>query len=144
MIVSSSMMKTAIDMATISETLAAAGMNPTAQRIAVFQYLCNHSDHPTPEQVKAAVDQVFPKISLATIYNTLNALVSAGLILAVKLPHSGKIVYDVNTSKHYHFIDEKQGLLVDLDPRDVQIQLGLPPEYEVEDIDVFIKGHLKT
>lgn len=138
------MMKAKKDVNAIAQTLTQAGMNPTAQRIAVFQYLHNESDHPTPEQVKAAVDQVFPKISLATVYNTLNTLAEAGLVVPVKLPHSGKVVYDVNTTKHYHFIDEQQELLVDLDPRNINVDVGLPPEYEVQDIDVFIKGHLKV
>ena len=129
------------DIESISEILSKAGVNPTAQRIAVFQYVYNESDHPTPEQVKVAVDQVFPKISLATIYNTLNTLVEAGLVRTVKLPNSGKVCYDANTSKHYHFIDEKQGLLMDIDPKDINIEVDLANQFEVQDIDIFIKGH---
>ncbi len=129
------------DQIAISEILSKAGVNPTAQRIAVFKYVHNESDHPTPEQVKVAVDRVFPKISLATVYNTLNALVEAGLVKAVKLPNSGKVCYDANTAKHYHFIDEKQGLLLDLDLKDIKIDLNLSTQFEVKDVDVFIKGH---
>ena len=40
------------------------------------------------------MDEVFPKISLATVYNTLNALVDAGLVKPVKIPNTGKVVYD--------------------------------------------------
>ena len=131
------------DTATIIDMLSRAGLNPTAQRIAVFDYVVNDSDHPTPEEVKSAVDKVFPKISLATVYNTLNALVEKKLVHPVKLPHSGKVVYDANTTKHYHFIDESQGILMDIEPASVQIDVDLPANFEVSDIDVFIKGELK-
>ena len=132
------------DISTLSKTLSKAGVNPTAQRIAVFQYVYNESDHPTPEQVKAAVDQVFPKISLATVYNTLNALVDAGLVKAVKLPHSGKVVYDANTTKHYHFIDEEQGLLLDLNLNNISVDIELSDRFEIHDVDIFVKGHFRS
>lgn len=125
------------------ESLSQAGLNPTAQRIAVFQYIHNDSDHPTPEQVKDAVDRVFPTISLATIYNTLNALVAHGLVHQVKIPHSGRVVYDANTSKHYHFIDEAEGKLIDLNQESITVDMNLPEHFDIQDVDIFVKGKLK-
>jgi len=138
------MMKSKKDMNGLSEALSRAGVNPTAQRLVIFQYVYNESDHPTPEQVKMAVDQVFPKISLATIYNTLNTLVDAGLVRAVKLPHSGKVVYDANTSKHYHFIDEHQGAIIDVSPDQIQVSVNLPDGLIVNDVDIFITGEYRS
>ncbi len=128
------------DTASIIDMLSLAGLNPTAQRIAVFQLIYNQMDHPTPEQVKTAVDKVFPRISLATIYNTLNVLVEKGLLRAVKLPSTGKVVFDANTAKHYHFIDEAKGTLYDIAPETVSLTLDLPDHFEVNDVDVFVKG----
>ena len=133
-----------MDTAQIISALSNVGLSATAQRIAVFQVVHNEADHPTPEQVKAAVDKVFPKISLATVYNTLNALVERGLVNAVKVPDSGKVVYDANVSKHYHFIDEDSGRLIDLSPELVQVNMNLPEAFQVNDVDVFIKGRRNT
>lgn len=75
---------------TIIDALKHAGINATAQRIAVGRYVLLEADHPTADEVKAAVDEVFPKISMATIYNTLHTLEKAGILRAVKLPHTGR------------------------------------------------------
>lgn len=132
-------------MSDIESILKDAGVKPTAQRIAVGQYVLSHkADHPTAEEVKQAVDAGFPKISLATVYNTLNSLVKVGLLKAIRVPHSNKVVFDWNTTVHHHFIDESNGSLLDLDANSVSIQHHLPAEYQVEEIEVFLKGRRRA
>lgn len=133
-------MNTDNDILAITKLLEEAGIKATAQRIAVCQYVLGPADHPTAEEVKSAVDQVFPKISLATVYNTLNTLVEAGLLKAVKSPDSDKVLFDFNTKDHYHFVDGESGRLIDLDPMLVDIQHSLPEEFKVDSVEVFIMG----
>lgn len=122
-----------------------AGVKPTAQRIAVCQHvLSEHADHPTAEAVKASVDETFPKISLATVYNTLNTLVKVGLLRAIRFPHSGKVVFDHNTAAHHHFIDASDGSLTDIDIDSVTVNHALPSQYHVDEVEVFLKGHRKA
>ena len=64
----------------IEERLKKAGVQPTAQRIAICRFVLCQADHPTADQVKAWADKNFPKMSLATVYNTLNLWVEAGLL----------------------------------------------------------------
>ena len=117
-----------------------AGVKPTAQRLAVARYLFLDADHPTADEVKAAVDRFFPKISLATVYNTLHALEAGGLLKAVKRPDSGKVVYDRNTTHHHHFIDRDSGEILDIPAEQVAVEAELPNEFHIDEVEVFIRG----
>lgn len=124
----------------IIDALKTAGINATAQRIAVGRYVLLEADHPTADEVKAAVDQVFPKISMATVYNTLHTLEKVGILRAVKLPHTGRVVYDSNMEPHYHMIDETTGALTDLKADRVKLKHELDREYDIHDVEIFFRG----
>ena len=55
------------------------GIQPSAQRVAVAQYVLDTEDHPSADQVFARVRKGFPMLSRATVYNTLNLFVTEGL-----------------------------------------------------------------
>lgn len=81
--------------------LEAAGWRCTRQRVAVFNYLSSVHSHPTAEEVFEAVKPVVPSISLATVYKSLEALVSCKL--AAKLCFGdGPARYDCRSDNHYH------------------------------------------
>jgi Fe2+ or Zn2+ uptake regulation protein len=79
-----------------------AGWRCTRQRTAVFDYLRSVESHPTAEEVYLAVRRQLPKISLATVYKALEALVASHL--ADKLnTGDGPARYDCHCDAHYHF-----------------------------------------
>lgn len=59
------------------------GLKMTPQRRSIIEYLQSAPNHPTADEVLAAVNKRFPMTSRATVYNTLNWLKEAGLIRAV-------------------------------------------------------------
>lgn len=126
--------------ADIEARLKEAGINPTAQRIAICRYILCEADHPTADRIKLWADENFPKISMATVYNTLKTLVDAGLIREFKFPHSDSAVYDQNTSLHYHFLDEKTGELIDVEAAQVEINVTLKKGFKINGISVLLKG----
>src|SRR5262245_36312473 len=72
------------------------GANFTRQRAAVYGYLRAVDHHPTAEEVFLAVKQDLPKISLATVYKNLEALVACGA--ASKLAYGDAATrYDIRT-----------------------------------------------
>ncbi len=129
----------------IENALKGVGIRPTAQRLAICRYALCEADHPTADDVMSWATANFPKVSLATVYNTLNILVEAGLLREFKFPHSGKVVYDRNVSQHFHLLDEDSGELIDLDPADVDVdmRLRLKRRYAVRDVDVLFYGTRK-
>jgi len=97
----------------VRQALEAAGCRYTAQRAAVFGYLEQVESHPTAEEVYRAVRRQLPKISLATVYKALEALVEADL--ATKLTNGdGSARYDCRSEDHYHLRDVATGEIRDL------------------------------
>jgi Fur family transcriptional regulator, peroxide stress response regulator len=104
----------------VRAALRAAGCRYTAQRAAVYTYLEQVEHHPTADQVYQAVRQRIPQISLATVYNALEALVESQL--ANKLNNgAGSARYDCGGDEHYHLRDvhtgEVRDLAIDYDPQ---------------------------
>lgn len=124
----------------IEAVLQGAGINPTAQRIAICQYVLRDADHPTAEDVKHWVDQHFPKLSLATVYNTLRILVASGLLREMKLPHMERAIYDNNTADHYHFLDEVTGEIVDIPCDSLKLVSKLDPSFRIDSVEVLVRG----
>lgn len=106
--------------AMVRQALDEAGCRYTQQRGAVYSYLQGVESHPTVEEVYRSVRRRVPRISLATVYNALEALVSARL--AARLTSSdGRARYDCRSEDHYHLRDVETGeirdLHVDFDPQ---------------------------
>jgi Fur family iron response transcriptional regulator len=127
----------------IESKLESAGILPTAQRIAVCRYVLCEADHPTAEQVKEWADRNFPKISLATVYNTLGTLVAAGLLKELKLPNEDSVMYDGVTEAHHHFLDEKTGEVFDIPADAIQIDAKLGKGFQVSGMELLIRGTRK-
>jgi Fur family iron response transcriptional regulator len=124
----------------IETLLRKAGINPTAQRLAICRHVLSEADHPTAEEIKHWADQNFPKMSLATVYNTLRILTEAGLLKELKLPHSESLHYDPNVTDHFHFLDVSTGEIIDLPIETVRIDADLGPGYQVQDMELLIRG----
>lgn len=120
--------------------LTQAGVRPTAQRIAIAQFVLCSADHPTAEDVKNWTDKNFPKLSMATVYNTLAVLVQAGLLREFRLPHSASVIYDQNIETHNHFLDEKSGKLYDLPAGEVSVSLKPGNRATVRRMDILLRG----
>jgi len=88
------------------------GMNVTPQRIAIYRALLESEDHPTPEVLFRIVSAEMPSLSLATIYKTLDALASIGLVRSVAID-TDKRRYDANDSPHHHLVCSSCGSIRD-------------------------------
>ena len=74
----------------------------TCQRMAVYETLADCRCHPTAEQLHQMVsDQCDISLSLATIYNTLEAFCQAGLAQRLPTPN-GCCRYDATLENHLH------------------------------------------
>lgn len=93
--------------------LEAAGCRYTPQRAAIFRYLAEAPRHPTAEDVFQAMRTQLDKISLATVYNTLELLTEKGLIEKL-IGTDGSAHFDARRDDHYHLRDEVTGSISDL------------------------------
>ncbi|HEX3998971.1 MAG TPA: transcriptional repressor [Pirellulales bacterium] len=111
----------------VRAALRSAGCRYTAQRAAVLAYLETVDNHPTADDVYWAVRDRLPSISLATVYNALEALVAARL--ATRLTHGDSAArYDCRGEDHYHLHDTASGEIRDLPAKfDPQLLEKLDP-----------------
>jgi Fe2+ or Zn2+ uptake regulation protein len=98
----------------LGERLAARGLRPTMQREHVYRVLLQERDHPTAEQVFMRAKKDMPDISMATVYNCLDALVKCGLVKEVNVDRTA-MRYCPNMQEHWHFRCESCGEVFDID-----------------------------
>jgi Fur family transcriptional regulator, iron response regulator len=124
----------------VADLLREHGIQPSAQRVAVAEYVLQTDEHPSADQVFAAVRDRLPVLSRATIYNTLNVLVERGLLRQLVLAE-GRVVFDANTAPHHHFIDEETGLIHDIPWDALQVSgVGALGGYDVREFQVVLRG----
>ena len=129
----------------LRQKLGARGCHLTRQRVAVFDYLSRVEHHPTAEEVYLAVKRRLPRISLATVYKNLEALVSCGA--ASKFTYGDAAArYDIRTDHHYHTRCLKCGKMWDLDARrGAELLKQIKPQrgFTVQDYRVELLGHCR-
>jgi Fur family iron response transcriptional regulator len=119
--------------------LRAAGVRPSAQRMAVAQYVLTTDEHPSAEQVLTRVAERFPFLSRATVYNTLNLFVKEGLLKQLVLSE-GKVVFDPKLERHHHFIDDATGQIEDIPWGSVKVGDARLDGYSVREYMVVLRG----
>lgn len=121
-----------------------AGMRLTRQRLAIFRELEGRFDHPDVERIFHKVKPRIPQISLFTVYRTMNALESAGMVRRVAT-WKGHARYDAKVEMHAHFLCETCGKIDDVDTHGAYHGLqeqarGCVPAHEVRRVDMMISG----
>ena len=122
----------------LGERLARGGFRFTPQREQVYAVLLRERDHPTAEQVFIRAKREMPEISMATVYNCLDALVKCGLVRQVTLER-GAARFCPNMREHCHFYCDRCDSVFDIDlPPETAI--ALPRGYRAERYDIAIHG----
>ncbi|MDA1006688.1 MAG: transcriptional repressor [Verrucomicrobia bacterium] len=120
------------------------GLRMTKQRRAVYQVLLDDRDHPTANDVFRRAQDRMLSISLATVYNCLEALVEHGLVNQVNFDREPSR-FCSNLKEHVHFHDEKTGVIHDITFKPgakLEDLLELPKGTEVTEVELTIRGML--
>jgi Fur family transcriptional regulator, peroxide stress response regulator len=107
-----------LDHEELRKALEAAGLRCTPQRLAVYDRMAVALHHPTAEEIFQTVRAQIPKISLATVYKALEALVAIGAVTRLTVSEgTGSARYDARSENHYHFRCLRTGMVHDLPTR---------------------------
>lgn len=79
------------------------GFKLTPQRLAILKFLDGNTGHPSAEDIYTSIRKIYPTVSFATVYNTLQALGDKGEILEITIDPQ-KRHYDPNPKPHHHII----------------------------------------
>ncbi|HAY98750.1 MULTISPECIES: Fur family transcriptional regulator [unclassified Mesotoga] len=130
----------------IKETIAllkSRGYRITPQRVAIIRILRDHEGHPGAEEVFRSALELYPNISMATVYNVMEVLEKEGIIRAIAVTKTSRR-YDPNLKPHSHFICNTCGRVFDIPIKYFEACMRrLPPElndFEVKSLEVIYKG----
>ena len=125
----------------LNERLATGGFRFTPQRQHVYDVILEKRDHPTVEEVFLRAKGRMPEISMATVYNCLDALVKCGLVRHVNLDRAATR-YCPNMREHSHFYCEECGSVYDIEfaAGGNPGGLDLPAGFKAKQYDISIRG----
>ena len=129
-----------------SESPSVDGLRMTRQRREVYNVLMKHRDHPTAGEVFERAKENMPTISLATVYNCLEALVQHGAVRQVNFERESSR-YCPNLSEHGHFHDEKSGEIIDVPLKKGALLsdlLELPEGAQIDNLEITLRGTLSN
>ena len=125
------------------QKLRSSNLRPTKQRLKICQFLFNREKtfHFTVETLNKKINKNRgTKVSLATIYNTVEAFTSAGYLKEI-LTSKNKSYYDTNTKSHHHFYDEGSKELTDIHYSQIKLsKVPVPPKgKKIKNLEVVIR-----
>lgn len=120
------------------------GLRMTKQRKVVYRALMENSDHPTASQLFEQLQKSEDSMSLATVYNCLEALVEHGAVKQVNIDREPSR-YCQNSAQHGHFHDQTTGNIHDINFKpgvDLTDLLDLPEGTTIANMEITLKGTL--
>jgi Fe2+/Zn2+ uptake regulation proteins len=124
------------------ETISHNGHRLTPQRREVYDVLLSERDHPTATEVFLRAKKRMPSISLATVYNCLETLVSCGLAKQVNVERNATR-YCPNVQDHGHLHCVSCGRVVDIPfapGKRLDRLLTVPPGVKVIHSEITLHG----
>jgi Fe2+ or Zn2+ uptake regulation protein len=106
----------------LERSLHARGRRMTRQRLAIYEVVRTAHDHPSAEEVFDRVRRQLPQVSLATVYNALEALVECGWISKVPRTDGGPARYDHRVGTHHHARCVECGRVWDIEQAALDVQ----------------------
>jgi Fur family peroxide stress response transcriptional regulator len=94
-------------------------MRLTPQRAAICDLLAASREHPTAAEIYRQLKPRFASLSLATVYNTLEALVRLGAINTLGHVGDGAVHYDADLEPHVNLACISCSRIIDLPSRHV-------------------------
>ena len=127
----------------IVNKLRSSKLRPTRQRIRIAEFLFNREKtfHFTIENLNKNINKKdnSENISLATIYNTVEAFKKAGHLKEI-LTNNNTSYFDTNISSHHHFYDDQTNELTDINFNDVEVTKvpHAPKGKKIKEVEVII------
>jgi Fur family iron response transcriptional regulator len=127
----------------IVNKLRSSKLRPTRQRIRIAEFLFNREKtfHFTIENLNKNINKKdnSENISLATIYNTVEAFKKAGHLKEI-LTNNNTSYFDTNISSHHHFYDDQTNELTDINFNDIEVTKvpHAPKGKKIKDVEVII------
>jgi Fur family ferric uptake transcriptional regulator len=105
---------------TLEEQCAQKGMRMTDQRRVIAQVIEASADHPDVEELHRRAATVDPKISLSTVYRTVNLFEEAGLVTKHDFKDGRARFEPIPDEHHDHLIDIRSGTVIEFRNEEIE------------------------
>jgi len=118
-------------------------LRPTKQRIRIAEFLFSREKtfHFTVENLNKIINKKgnLEKISLATIYNTIEAFKKAHHLKEI-LTNNNTSYFDTNVNSHHHFYDDETNELTDINFNEIEVVKlpHAPKGKKIKEVEVII------
>lgn len=97
-----------------------AGLRMTDQRRVIARVLAQASDHPDADELHSRAVKIDPKISIATVYRTVNLFEEIGIIERHDFRDGRSRYESVPEEHHDHLIDLKSGKIIEFNSPEIE------------------------
>lgn len=105
---------------TLEEACVSRGMRMTDQRRTIARIIEGASDHPDVEELYRRASAVDPRISLSTVYRTVNLFEEAGLVTKHDFK-DGRARFELIPDEHHdHLIDIRSGRVIEFRNEEIE------------------------
>jgi len=105
---------------TLEDQCAARGMRMTDQRRVIAQVIEQSDDHPDVEELYNRASRIDPRISLSTVYRTVNLFEEAGLVTKHDFK-DGRARFELIPDEHHdHLIDIRSGKVIEFRNEEIE------------------------
>ncbi len=105
---------------TLEEQCAARGMRMTEQRRTIAQIIQNAHDHPDVEELHHRAAKIDSRISMSTVYRTLNLFEEAGLVTRHDFKDGRARFEPIPDEHHDHLIDIRAGKVIEFRNEEIE------------------------
>jgi Fur family peroxide stress response transcriptional regulator len=119
------------------------GINPSYQRLKIFEYLLNHRVHPTVDTIYSNLSKHIPTLSKTTIYNTLNLFEQREIIKSLTI-EKNELRYECDLRPHSHFKCMQCGQVYDIWHELPLITEKIVDGHQVTEQQLYLKGICKN
>lgn len=120
------------------------GLKATPQRIAILGAM-HKLGHASADMVADQLKDIFPSLTVATIYNVLESFVEKKIVVR-RFSSNNKMYFDVNTYTHAHLYFKEENRYVDYDEPELlelvndYFKNRKIPGFKIDSIDIQIVG----
>lgn len=104
----------------LEERCAARGMRMTDQRRTIAQVIQKADDHPDVEELYRRASAIDERISLSTVYRTLNLFEEAGLVTKHDFKDGRARFEPIPDEHHDHLIDVRSGKVIEFRNEEIE------------------------
>lgn len=118
--------------------LSESGIRPSAQRLAILEYISSCECHPTADEIYTELVKEHPTLSRTTVFSCLKLFTEKGILNDIDISSESTRYDSAFRRPHAHFLCRKCRKIFDI-PFDLDA-LPSPDNFVCDNVNVYFKG----